>query len=185
MLVCPACFLEFRTAVRFCSRCGAALVVRPQAPSLSKVYPIPFVASPHLEGISGWLLLVAISLAITPYYVVRNAVRIDVPLLIDHGTLGAALVGSLFLLKNAVTLSFLTVLNWLFYRKKSVFPVAMIAFHVYVLIVHILEHIAHAALSPHSASPLISAPVLFSLISCVLWIPYLLLSRRVKATFVR
>lgn len=135
-----------------------------------------------LEGISGWLILIAISLVVTPLFVVRNAISIDLPVL-GHGTLGGSLVGLLFLVKDVAILSALILLNWLFYTKKRIFPKLMIAFHLGVLGVHVLEHVADAALLPHSAVPSLSRPVFGSLLSCAIWIPYLLISRRVKATF--
>jgi hypothetical protein len=136
-----------------------------------------------LEGISGWLILIAISLVITPLFEVRNAFSLDLPVL-SHGTLGGALVGLLFLVKDVAILSALILLNWLFYTKKRIFPKLRIVFHLAMLGVHVLEHVAHAALLPQSAVPPLSQPVFGSLLSCAIWIPYLLISRRVKATFV-
>ena len=147
---------------------------------------LPYLGIPlrdPLEGISGWLILIAISLVLTPLFVVRNAISIDLPVL-SHGTLGRSLVGLLFLVKDVLLLSALILLNWLFYTKKRIFPRSMIAFELGVFGVHVLEHIAHAALLPQSAVPFLSRPVFGSLLSCAIWIPYLLISRRVKATFV-
>jgi len=137
-----------------------------------------------LEGISGWLIVIAISLALTPFFVLRNATLVDLPVL-THRTTGYFLVGLLFILKDAVILSALVLLNWLFYTKRLVFPKLMIVFHLGLLGIHVLEHIAKAALSPELGVPYLSKPVFSSLVSCVIWIPYLLISRRVKATFVR
>jgi hypothetical protein len=150
----------------------------PAAPRIA-----PFNPNDRMEGISGWLILIAISLVLTPFFALRNAILIDLPIL-KHGTLGGSLVGLLFLLKDAAVLSALILLNWLFYTERRAFPKSVIAFHLGLLGVHVLEHVAHAALSPQLAVPYLSGPVFGSLLSCVIWIPYLLISRRVRATFV-
>jgi len=153
------------------------------APPAPLLYPGTTLQDPF-EGISGWLILIGISLVLTMLFAVRNAISIDLPL-VNHGTFGGSLVGLLFFLKDVAILSALVLLNWLFYTKKRIFPMSMIAFHLGVLVVHVLEHVAHATLLPHSAVPYLSRPVFGSLLSCAIWIPYLLISRRVKATFVR
>jgi hypothetical protein len=182
MPTCPACALGNHPAARFCSRCGAAMIVAAPLPVANNI--ASFSPYAHLEGISGWLILIAISLVSIPFFVVRNAILIDLPIL-KHGTVGGSLIGLLFLLKNATILFALVLLNWLFYTKNRVFPKSMIAFHLGMLGVHVLEHVAYAALSPQSAVPYLSRPVLSSILSCLIWISYLLISRRVKATFIR
>ena len=178
--LCSNCTFGLPPGARFCSRCGSVIIA--PAPSAASPYPGTQVRDP-LEGIAGWLILVAIGLILTPLFVVRNVVSTVLPLL-AHGTLGGSLVGLLFLVKDAGILSATILLNWLFYSKKRSFPSLMVSFHLGLLVLHILEHVAHAALSPQSAVPFLSRPVLGSLLSCAIWIPYLLLSRRVKATFV-
>lgn len=178
---CPNCELGNHPAARFCSRCGAAMVAPTPLPAANFPPLNPYVP---LEGISGWLIVIAVSLALTPFFAMRNAILVDLPVL-KHGTTGYFLVGLLFILKDAVILSALVLLNWLFYTKRLVFPKLMIMFHLGLLGIHVLEHIAKAALSPDLAVPYLSRPVLSSLVSCLIWIPYLLISRRVKATFVR
>lgn len=178
---CPACSFGNHPAARFCSRCGAAIGAPPHLPAANFAPPNPYV---HLEGIAGWLIVMAISLCLTPLFVLRNAILTDLPIL-KHATLGASLVGLVFLFKNAVVFLSLILLNWLFYAKRRAFPKSMIAFELGLLGVHILEHIAKAALSPGLAVPYLSGPVFGSLLSCLIWIPYLLNSRRVKATFTR
>jgi len=176
--LCSTCAFGLPPGARFCPKCGN-VAPAPTAPLLYLGIPL----RDPLEGISGWLILIAISLVLTPLIVVRNAISIHLPVL-SHGTLWGSLAGLLFLVKDGVILSALILLNWLFYTKNRIFPKLMIAYHLGVLGVHVLEHVAHAALLPHSAVPFLSRPVFASLLSCAIWIPYLLISRRVKATFV-
>ena len=178
--LCFTCAFELPPGARFCPQCGSWNTT--PAPTAPLLYQGMLLPDP-LQGISGWLILIAISLILTPLVVARNAISTDLPVL-SRGTLVGSLVGLLFLMKDMAVLSATIMLNWLFYSKRRIFPKLMIAFHLGMLGVHLLEHVARAALSPQSAVPLLSRPVLASLISCAVWIPYLLISRRVKATFV-
>jgi hypothetical protein len=177
---CSSCAFALPPGARFCSRCGSENTLpAPTAPLRYQGVPL----RDPLEGISGWLILIAISLVFTPFTIVRNAISIDLPAL-SHGTLGGSLGGLLFLVKDVAILSALILLNWLFYTKNRLFPKLMIAFHLGLLGIHVLEHVALAASLPQSAVRSLSRPVFGSLLSCAIWIPYLLISRRVKATFV-
>jgi hypothetical protein len=98
MPFCPSCSLEFQPHSIFCIKCGASLAVPPP------VYPSPLNPYWHLEGISGWLLFVAFSLLLTPFYILRNVARVDLPIF-HHGTSVAPLIGTLFLFRDILTLA--------------------------------------------------------------------------------
>ncbi len=173
MLNCPACALQLSSPSRFCPRCGAAFPPPP--------IPTSFNHDTHLEGIGGWLLLLAFSLAITPIILSGNAVRSLHTFSGTDGLVGLG-VGAIYLLRNVVTFLGLLLLNWLFYTRKKVFPRAMLAYYVWIIGTRLLEALFLSG-APEGRSALPRLLVL-PIINALIWIPYLLVSRRVKVTFV-
>jgi hypothetical protein len=168
--------------VRFCAQCGIAIDSLPPVPAIQ--YPIsqPY---PHLEGIGGWLFWIAFSLGITPVFVVRNAVRIELPHLI-HPTRGVEfLTWSLFLTGSLAVLAVLIALNGLFYSKKRAFPPAMIAYLLGMIVLGVpgflFTFLNSSGLDGSKAWGLI---LLVRIFNAAIWIPYFLISRRVKVTFI-
>jgi len=147
--------------------------------------PPPYRASvPAVEGIDGWLILIAISLVVAPLVVARNLLRADLPILLAHGTLAAHVVGGVFIVKNLVTIAGLVLINVLFYLKRRTLPLAMIVYYAWQAVTHIGEYALYAlVLQERNAA--MSVRFLFPLIGAAIWIPYFLRSKRVKATFVR
>jgi len=173
MITCPACALELPSPSRFCPRCGAAF-------PLNSI-PVYFNPDAHLEGIGGWLLLMAFGLAIAPIAVAGNAVR---SLHTLSGRDGAIIFGfsSFLLLRSVASFVALLLLNWLFYTRKSVFPRAMLGYYVWIIGSRLLAALfLSAAPEGRRALPLL---LIFPIINAAIWVPYLLVSHRVKATFV-
>ncbi len=142
---------------------------------------------PDLEGIGGWLILVAIGLAVAPFrsmhgiYVdlhVLYGSKFQYALSLHHGLAG-------LILYEAVTNSFflfaLITLNYLFYDRRKTFPSLMITYLAVQLVLGLIDHLAALQFSTHQ-SP---TAVLGNFVAAAVWIPYYLKSERVKATFVR
>jgi len=183
MPTCLACSIGLQPGSRFCPRCGSALLAfNPNGP-LPRFSP-PLHPSARLEGIGGWLIFMAVSLAVTPLFVARKIVHTDLAVFHGGGIIGASVVGSFFVLKDFVTLAALLLMNWLFYTRKQAFPRAMIGYFIWVIGTHLLEALMSVSLhiSLHSSAwvRLFWSPIF----SAAIWVPYLLISRRVKATFV-
>lgn len=137
-------------------------------------------------GIGGWLILPAIGLAINPFIALFSLAACCVLL---FGTSQIAIarqpgITPVILFEAATSSLFLAagiVLNILFYGKKKPFPKFMIMFFSAQFVVVLVDHIMAAPFNPHS-SPM---GVIRTFLVCAIWIPYFLLSDRVKLTFTR
>jgi len=146
-----------------------------------------FATGTDLEGIGGWLILVAAGLGIGPLVSLSGVVR-DLLLLYgaEYQSVLAARPGLAGLVlyeavTNSIFLVALIALNVLFYKKKKSFPALMITFLASQLAFVLIDHLGARALQPSTGV----AGILRNLVSAVIWIPYYLRSERVKATFVR
>ena len=152
----------------------------------------------NLEGIGGWLILVAFILLRAPVAVVITLVRGVFPLL-QHDTwvalttkgseayhpLWAPVIVS-ELLVNAALFVLAIVVLVLFYRHKRSFPRFVIILYLANLVWEVglalvLRQIPTTAEA--GTSSLIDAIGLA--LACAIWIPYFLVSKRVRATFTR
>jgi hypothetical protein len=188
MLICQNCNREVPAAARFCDRCGSALFANTPTPQPLTMTPIYDAGSNQFrnpEGIEGWLVVVAFGLAVAPVIIARTILRTDFPLLFGRGTLAASFVGAVFSLKNLISFGALVLLNCLFYLRKRSFPIAMMAYYGWAILTRFAEHIVYAAASPGREIHFIGYTVFAPLISAAVWVPYLLISKRVKMTFVR
>jgi hypothetical protein len=140
-----------------------------------------------LEGIGGWLILVAIGLATSP---LRSIHGIYSTLHVLYGsqfqhTLSIHPGLAVLILYEAVTNSFffiaLIALNYLFYRRKRVFPGLMITFLALNATLLLIDHVV--AIQFHPGASVFN--VMGAVVGAAIWIPYYIQSERVKATFVR
>jgi len=142
---------------------------------------------PNLEGIGGWLILVAIGLGISP---LRSMHGIYVDLHVMYASQFQEFlsqrpgVAGLILYEattNSIFLIALAFLNYLFYFKKRNFPLLMIGFLAAQAVLILIDDVAAIHYFPrHPPTAAIQ-----SIVVAALWIPYYLCSSRVKATFVR
>ena len=153
-------------------------------------------ASP--SGIGGWLLFVAVGVCLTPLRLAAEILHGLRPLepatwhavttpgtRAYHPLFGPLIVGELVV--NAALLIWAVMLVYLFFTRRRAFPVAMIIF----VIARVAAQATDAGLAmmiPAAAARMgpatwgtLAAGVLVALI----WVPYLIKSRRVEATFVR
>lgn len=140
----------------------------------------------NLQGIGGWLILLAAGLALSPLGILAT-LGADLTVVLTGEAMGAfvhheTLAGLLAFdtLTNLAILAGLIALNFLFYRKKKNFPRWMIGFLVarFILVAAIHQVIIGQVPTYNSVV------AIESILAAVAGIPYLLLSRRVKQTFV-
>lgn len=140
----------------------------------------------NLQGIGGWLILVAIDLAVDPLgYLLILGGSLFLMLSPAGQTLLAVRpgVGGLLLLNAAIDTLFivaLIVLNLQFYAKKKTFPRLVIGYLAASFILQVAIHQMIIQYMPTFPS----FGAFDSLIAAGVWIPYFLLSKRVKQTFV-
>lgn len=209
---CGQCASELEDGVAACVECGAA-VNRPQLPpevsghdtvsapadaeskdarQTPRTFSSPLLEFRRdLEGLSGWLVLVGIGLVISPLMILSNTVTHNLPVLTNprlHAYLEThpALEGLIIfeIATNLIFIAVLVALNILFFRKKRSFPTYMIFYLCLHLIVDVGDAVAAHAVMPSVA---VSAPlqaITRSFLAALIWVPYFLVSRRVKVTFV-
>lgn len=206
-MLCAQCASELEPGAAVCTHCGAAvsatadLPAGPQ-PSLALASEAPaavpfstpaFSVPNDLEGIGGWLILVAIGLVFSPLYILGTTAATYLPLLNNpsiavfmesHPGLRAMLFFEL--VTNVIFVLFLLALNYLFFTKRRSFPTYFILFLVvqFVLMAGDLV-LAHALLPNLPVSAKGATALMRSLVGMAIWIPYFIVSKRAKATFVR
>jgi hypothetical protein len=204
-MTCATCATELDPNAVVCVHCGAVVAQTPFSVPPNKGAPlVPAETEPalfsatlldgdkHLEGLSGWLILVGLGLVISPFVILGGVVVTNVPLLMNakfqpflesHPALDG-----LILFEIASNLCFAAVncvLLYLFFKKKRSFPTYMIlymAFHVLILFGDTAA--AHMNLPSTRLSIQTTTSIVRAATSAAIWIPYFLLSRRVKVTFV-
>ncbi|HEV2135093.1 MAG TPA: DUF2569 domain-containing protein [Terracidiphilus sp.] len=147
---------------------------------------LPEANQKNLQGIGGWLTLVAIGLALGPFGLL---LAVGGSMMLLFSPAGAAVlaanpgVGGLLALDAAIDALFilaLVYLNFHFYGKKKTFPRLAMGY----LAASFVLQIAMQRLMVQYMPTFPSWTALSSLISAGVWIPYFLLSQRVKQTFV-
>lgn len=191
-IICKQCATELEESATACSHCGAAIdapaatpIESPDAPPLTLGVPM-FSTGSDLEGIGGWLILVAIGLGVGPF-ILLNGIYSDLRVfygaqfqagLAPHPGLAAFILFEA--VSNSVFLLALIALNFLFYRKKKSFPGWMIAYMAFNCAVVVVDHLIALRYNSH-AGPIAA---LRSVMGTLVWIPYYLRSERVKVTFI-
>ena len=151
------------------------------------------------EGIGGWLILVAFILLRAPIAVLVTLFRAVFPLL-QHDTWAALttkgtesyhpLWAPLIISELIVNLAFLAlalIVLVLFFRRKRSFPRFVIILYLAhlgweVCLTLVLRQIPAMAGEPATSS---LVGVIGLSLGCAIWIPYFLVSKRVRATFTR
>jgi hypothetical protein len=199
--MCRKCFAPLAERALVCAQCGTPIEdpapapasdVQPSIPATPTDFDLRTTGSfasgvrSDLSGIGGWLVLVAISLAIAP---LRSIHGIYVTLHVLYGSqfqhllsLRPGLAGLITyeVACNSIFLISLIALNYLFYLRKKSFPGMMIAFFVLQAALTLIDHIVTIHFYPHHSAVVLIGNIL----AAAIWIPYYLSSERVKATFV-
>ena len=150
-----------------------------------------------LKGLGGWLILVAIGLIISPIRIA--AIEFTILGVFMDGTWSAladsagefyspmlaAIIPLEFVLNMAFIFGFLFLI-YLFFTKSSIFPRWYIAIYAANLAMIILDMVAVKMVLPEEPmlDPETAGELLRSIGACAIWIPYMLKSKRVAATFI-
>lgn len=194
-----------------CPHCGCpashiTIAKKEMTPRVARrpIEPIPRksryqrVEENRLRGLGGWLILVGIGIVISPFFVIGTLLETHLPLFTDgiwaelttpgtesyHAFWKPLLLGEVLFNLGAVVFS--VHLIFFFFKRHYLFPKTYIAFDL-IYFAGILLDIGIASL--FLGDPILDAEaieqVCLLLISGAIWIPYMLVSKRVKLTFVR
>jgi len=151
----------------------------------------------HLNGLGGWLILIGLGLVISPFRLVATTVPVFKTIFEDgiwtalttlgseayHVLWGPILIGEIVL--NIIMLLVSIYLIYLFFSKHHYFPNLYIAFLLLPLFITLIDVFAISLIVPEQSVFTSETNIdLLKLIGqCLIWIPYMLVSKRVKATF--
>lgn len=153
---------------------------------------------PTPEGIGGWLILPLIGLVITPfrmvYLVISTMATALTPEVLSYfDSPDSAFYSPLYkplvfgeILVNMFIGAAAVVLLVLLFTKKKIFPMLMVVYLAFNACFTIIDVIlAKMAVPQIALSGEIMRPVITSVLAACIWIPYFLMSERVKNTFVK
>lgn len=157
------------------------------------------VEEKKLIGLRGWLILVGIGIAVSPLRIIFQIFPLYTGIFSDGTweiltTPGTEVYNSLWapVMIGELTINTALVLTWgfiayLFLSKKSVFPKWYIGILVFTFVFIITDMLAVKAILPNEQmfDPDTTKELVRSVIAMLIWIPYMLVSKRVKATFVK
>jgi hypothetical protein len=188
--LCSTCASELPEGLPSCPRCETATAAPPPPAPLSS--PLFTTTTEDLEGLSGWLILVGLGLVVSPFVILGTTLSVNLPFLSDSkyqafltGHPGVAALIVFEVITNIVFVIGLAALNFLFFTKRRAFPTYMILYLAAHFVVIFLDTIAAQALLPTASLTGAYKSLGQSLGGALIWIPYFLVSRRVKATFVK
>ena len=152
-----------------------------------------------LRGLSGWLVLVGLGVVLSPFRLLLTYVPIYLPIFKDgtwevlttegteayHVLWGPLLIGEI--IYNICLIGLSLYLIYLFFSKHYMFPKYYIGVFVVSLIFIPLDAWVVSIVVPNEPmfDPQTTKEFTRSLIGVVIWVPYMLDSKRVKATFVK
>jgi hypothetical protein len=151
-----------------------------------------------LEGLGGWLILVGGGIIFTPLRIIIQAFPIYLGLFSDGGwevltNPGSEAYNQLWapILIGEISVNCGFVLLWiflgyLFFKKKKLFPKCYIGILLFSLLYGLIDALAIKAVLPSEPifGPDTTKDLVLSLIGMLIWVPYMLKSKRVKTTFV-
>ena len=138
----------------------------------------------NLEGIGGWLILLAIGVVLGPLFTVSAFADFEPGNFYQIIRRGDFVGNSYFLLIASVVLMLLlqSYTAFLFFTKASTFPKFQIGVLAGNVVVSFFDHAFLAAIGVAQDEAV--RGIFGTIMAAAVWIPYLLRSKRVKATFV-
>ena len=152
-----------------------------------------------LEGLGGWLILVGLGIIASPIKISAQIYPVYSKLfaggswaaLTTPGTeayhpLWAPILISEISINVALALAWLFI-AFLFFAKKRLFPKWYIGIFVFTLAFMLVDAVAIRAVLPNEEifDPDTIKELARTLVTMLIWVPYMLMSKRVKATFVK
>ena len=148
-------------------------------------------------GLGGWLILPAIGLFLRPVMTFCSVVGSASAYAPDTWHTLTDPSGAAYnsfwapiliyeLLVNMTVIVFAILLLLLFFQRRRTFPILFIVFLLFIAIGGTIDNIMGQFIpAVASKTPVVDSSSSGNFIACLIWIPYMLKSQRVKATFVR
>lgn len=197
--LCSSCGSRIPEGAQVCVHCGAAgsapaaIAAEPAASSNTAPVSAPLFSSVEsLDGLSGWLILVGFGLVVSPFVTLSTLVTVNLPFLYNakyqpflssHPALAGLLLFEV--ITNIIFILGVLALNFLFFTKRKAFPTFMIIYLATQCCLILFDALATHVLLPSTNLAGSYAAIARPFMAALIWIPYFLISRRVKATFVR
>ncbi len=159
--------------------------------------PPPLPSSSRLQGLGGWLILVGFGVCVRPFLVLVPFVQgfgqffeARTTETLTLATSPAHIPGFALLICVEASVNLVLLLGsiWmivLFFRQHRHFPRVFIAMFTGGLVFQIVDLVAANALLSETTEVQDVKQIFQLVIYCAIWVPYMLVSRRVRATFVR
>jgi hypothetical protein len=170
---CIKCKTSIKAVKKYCSECG------------TKNDTKPVKRQTGLEGIGGWLYLIAIGLVISPLLTLGSLIELfDVYSYVDVGALKSVLL--LEIIFNLVVFTLVVLVIYHFAKMKKFFPHIFTIFLITNVVILIVDNeMANAVLEfTTEENTETYAAIARSIIYAAIWIPYVYKSKRVKNTFI-
>ena len=152
-----------------------------------------------VEGLRGWLILVGLGVVLSPLFIATNIYKVYAEVFSSdvwqaltspggaaYHALWAPLVISEFVANSALILAW-AYIAFLFFSKRRAFPLWFIAAHVATVFLIVIDTMVVQHILPETPrlDPDTVQNFLRPILALSIWAPYMLMSKRVKATFVR
>lgn len=145
----------------------------------------PHPATEGPAGIGGWLLLVAVGLVLTPLVLLlRVVLTAQVVGRLDERFATLITWIRIEMLANTLLLLYALYLLYPFFRKLPSFPTLFIGFLALSLLVVMADAAAAVVIFELPLDRGTIRDMARALIAALVWVPYMLVSRRVRNTFV-
>ncbi len=152
-----------------------------------------------LEGLGGWLILVGLGIIASPIKISVQVYPVYSKLFTSGSwaaltTPGTEAYHPLWapILISEISINVVLALTWLFiaflfFAKKRLFPKWYIGILVFTLTFMLVDAVAIKAVLPNEEifDPDTIKELARTLVTMLIWVPYMLMSKRVKATFVK
>lgn len=152
-----------------------------------------------LEGIGGWLILVAIGIVVSPLRIIAQVLPPYLQIISGDSwdaltKPGSEIYNPLWapmliaeILVNSCLIAAWVYIAFLFFRKKAAFPKWYIGIWAFTIIFIIADALVLKLILPDAPvfDPEAVKDLIRIFITALIWVPYILVSKRVKATFVK
>jgi len=152
----------------------------------------------ELTGIGGWLIFPIIGLFISPFLIFFNFINLFLPIFTDETIALLTTKGSEYYVPGLSALLFFEILGNLLllfgsiyllvslFKKFKSFPIHFIYFRLFLIVFLSLDlFFAYILFPSEPVFDLETSREFFrSIIATIIWVPYMLYSKRVKNTFV-
>lgn len=157
------------------------------------------VEEKRLAGLGGWLILVALGIIVSPLRIIVELFPLYLDIFEDGYWEALTTPGTEFyhvmwapIILAEMSINVILVFVWLFviflfFTKKKRFPKWYIGILLFTLTFIFMDAFAVKVVAPNE--PMFDdatvSEIIRMLLPCLIWIPYMLISERVKATFIR